>query len=219
MARREQRSAGVRDRVVEQAILDAAERELQDAALHDVSVETIIKRAGVSRATFYFYFTSKYAVLAALFRRVLDDVHEVFTTTWASRAEDAPEQGLDAALGASFALFRRHAPMLRSVADAWQVQAEVGESFRAMISRLIEAAGAQIDRERAAGIAPPGLDSRALAAAMIWMNERCFYVASLSAEPAFGSDEEMVTALVAVWTAAVYGRPAAMPSPGASSSG
>ena len=50
----------------EQAIFAATEELLEQVPLQDLSVAQIIERAGVSRATFYFYFSSKYAVVTGL---------------------------------------------------------------------------------------------------------------------------------------------------------
>ena len=47
-------------------IFEATESLLADVPLHDLSVAQIIERAGVSRATFYFYCSSKFAVVEGL---------------------------------------------------------------------------------------------------------------------------------------------------------
>ena len=46
------------------AILGAVRELLQEVPFDDLSVSTISDRAGVARSGFYFYFDSKYAVLA-----------------------------------------------------------------------------------------------------------------------------------------------------------
>jgi AcrR family transcriptional regulator len=61
----------------ERAIFEATERLLADVPLHDLSVAQIISAAGVSRATFYFYFSSKFAVVTGLLAQVMDEVFEV----------------------------------------------------------------------------------------------------------------------------------------------
>jgi AcrR family transcriptional regulator len=180
----------------EQAILRATGEILQDTSMHDLAVRDILERAGVSRATFYFYFASKHAPVATLFRGVLEDVLAVFDRHWAT-ADGDPREGLRTALAASYELFAANAPLLRAVADA-RADPEVGEAFHTMIDRLIATAAAKIEREGAGG------DAHALAAAMIWMNERCFYLHSLGAGSPWAGDDEMLDALAAVWVAAVY---------------
>src|SRR3989440_8537546 len=66
--RRARRSSGD-DR--ERAILETAERLLEERPLHEISVDDLAKGAGISRPTFYFYFPSKEAVLLTLLDRVV----------------------------------------------------------------------------------------------------------------------------------------------------
>src|SRR6266545_1725964 len=57
----------------ERAILATAERLLGERPLSAISVDQLAKGAGISRPTFYFYFTSKEQVLLALFDRVVEE--------------------------------------------------------------------------------------------------------------------------------------------------
>src|SRR3954451_17703087 len=57
------RSRGDRQR---EAIVTAVYELLQERSFADLSVSTISERAGVARSGFYFYFDSKYAVLAVI---------------------------------------------------------------------------------------------------------------------------------------------------------
>jgi AcrR family transcriptional regulator len=187
----------------EQAILLATEELLRGTSIADLAVRDVLERAGVSRATFYFYFGSKYAAVAALFRRILEDVLEVFDRHWAASEDADARRGLRDALAASYALFEDNAPLLRAVADA-RAEPEIGGAFHAMIDRLIALAEEKIERERSAGRAPPGADSRAIAAAMIWMNERCFYLHSLGPPSAWPTTDALLDALAEVWFATIY---------------
>ena len=198
--RRGQETAGS----TEEAILRATAEILETTPVADLAVRAILERAGVSRATFYFYFGSKYAPVAALFRRILEDVLEAFDRHWAASDDADPKAGLRAALAASYGLFEDNAALLRAVADA-RGDEEIGAAFHAMIDRLVATAQRKIDHERAAGRAPAGADSQAIAAAMIWMNERCFHLHSLGAGSAWPTTDALIDALAAVWTGAVYG--------------
>jgi AcrR family transcriptional regulator len=57
------RSRGDRQR---DAIVTAVRELLQERSFADLSVSTISERAGIARSGFYFYFDSKYAVLAVI---------------------------------------------------------------------------------------------------------------------------------------------------------
>ena len=71
----------------ELAILETAERLLEERPFADISVDDLAKGAGLSRPTFYFYFPSKDAVLLTLLDRVIaeaDDSRRA-TARWTRR--------------------------------------------------------------------------------------------------------------------------------------
>src|SRR5688500_2944630 len=57
----------------ERAILETAERLLEDRALAEISVDDLARGAGISRPSFYFYFPSKEAVLLTLLDRLVEE--------------------------------------------------------------------------------------------------------------------------------------------------
>ena len=191
---------------IEQAVCDALERLLATRKLADLSVAEILREAGTSRGSFYFYFASKNAVLAALAERVNDEVFEA-TQTWLHRDEgQPPEPALRAAMQGALALWRAHAPVIRAMVESWRSDPELDAAWRRLIGRFTSSAAEQIDRERAAGIAPPGPDSGALGAMLTWTTERCLYLAVSDGEPAFADDEALVATLTHVWWRAIYAR-------------
>jgi len=60
----------------ELAILATAERLLAERPLSDISIDELARGAGISRPTFYFYFSSKEAVLLSLLDRVVAEADE-----------------------------------------------------------------------------------------------------------------------------------------------
>ena len=84
----------------------------------------------------------------------------------------------------------------------------MGRFWSGVTAGFVEAAAAKVERERRAGRAPAGPpDAKSLATALIWMNERCFYTASIGAVPSLG-EGELVETLTSVWLRAVYGEDA-----------
>lgn len=195
---------------LEQAVCDAAEALLAERPLTDISVAQILERAGVSRASFYFYFASKHAVLERLAERVVDEIY-AGTQTWLHRAAGEPPQAaLRAAMSTALALWREHGPVLRAMVDSSPAVPEIDREWHRLTDRFTDAATAQIERERRAGVAPPGATgARALAATLMWMTERSLYQAISGGEPAFADDEALVSALTDVWWRAIYA-----PAPG-----
>lgn len=194
-------SAGRASRDVRAALLTSAERLLAQHSLDDLTVEDVLKDAGVSRASFYFYFESKHAIVAALLERIVDEVHAA-SLPWFERGETPPEEALTAAMTDTLALWRRHRAVM-SASVHWQVVPELQAVWGAVIARFTEAAAAQIERDREQGVAPPGSDAHRLAGVLIAMNERCFYYAVSVGEPR--EDPALVETLTGVWLAAIYG--------------
>lgn len=190
---------------IEQAVCEAAERLLATRRLSELSVAEIIREAGVSRASFYFYFASKHAVLATLAERVVGEVYDA-TQTWLHRAPgEPPERALRQAMRSALDLWRTHGPVLRAMVESWRNAPEIGDVWQRLIGRFVDAAAEQIERERAAGVASADVpEARALATMLVWMTERSLYLAISEAAPVFDDDDLLVETLTDVWWRAVY---------------
>jgi AcrR family transcriptional regulator len=191
----------------ETLILDATEALLENVQIAKLSVAQIIERAGVSRATFYFYFSSKYAVITALLSRVMEEIYEETRPFIDSGSGLAPNEGLRASLEGGARVWREHRNVLRATHEQWRAVPELQELWGGIVSRFVAGVSAGIERGRAAGALPAGPDSRQIAATLLWGTERCFYVAGLGADPDLPSEEEIVETLIHLWTGAVYGGP------------
>jgi AcrR family transcriptional regulator len=189
-------------RAIADSVLDAAEQLLTERGLADLTVADVIEKAEVSRGSFYFYFESKEAVVAALLERIIEEVYDA-SLPWMERGDIAPEPALREAIGASLALWRRHAPILRSTVESWQSDPGIRDLWGDVLERFAVSSAAQIEKDREAGIAVGGPPADALAAALVAMNERCFYLAV--AGLGHGSDAELVDALTAIWVSSIYG--------------
>ena len=199
--RRPRRSTADGRRDVRATLLEATERLLAERALGELAVADILKEAEVSRATFYFYFESKHAILAALLERIVDDLHGA-TLPYFERGETPPEQALRDAHRGLLALWREHAVVMRASLENWQAVPELRDAWGAIIARFTAAAAAQIKRDREASVAQPGPDAARLAGALIAMNERCVYYAVANGDP--DDDAALVDTLTYVWMAAIY---------------
>jgi AcrR family transcriptional regulator len=173
--------------------------------LHDLTVADIIAEAGVSRATFYFYFSSKFAVLNALLAQVTDEIYEVSQPYLNRDEEEPPEHALRRGLEAATAVWSQHRAVLRATAQSWHAVPELQELWLGVFERFTEAFAAEIDRERAAGIAPDGPDSRQLSACLLHATERCLYVAGLRVDRNLPDEESIVGPVLALWEGAIYG--------------
>jgi TetR/AcrR family transcriptional regulator, ethionamide resistance regulator len=184
-------------------IFVATESLLERVSLRDLSVAQIIEQAEISRATFYFYFGSKYGVVVGLLANIMDDVYEM-ARPFIERADDVePVAALRRSLEAAAHIWRKHRLALRAVSEHWHAVPELRTLWLAVVKRFVDGVAAEIDRQRAVGLAPPGVDSRQLATVLLWACERSFYVAGLDIGD-LRSEEQAVEGLFAVWHGAIY---------------
>jgi len=119
-----------------------AVRELvQERSFADLSVSTISERAGVARSGFYFYFDSKYAVLAV----ILADASELLdqlTHHFAPREPgETPAAFAKRMVGSAAAVYANDDPVLSACAVARNTDAQIGEMmddfYDSVIDKLI----------------------------------------------------------------------------------
>ena len=187
----------------EQAILETCERLLCERPLGDITVDELAAGAGISRPSFYFYFESKDAVLQALVEDITDEMYRE-SERWLERSDDPPAEIALRSIEASARLWQEHGPVLRAANQTWGAVPGMRTFWENMMGRFVEQSARTIREERKAGDAPGGPDPEALAKALIWMNERCFYTTSLGLGPAL-SQVELVPTLTAIWLRAIYG--------------
>jgi AcrR family transcriptional regulator len=211
------RSAEVRARpkkaTTREAIFAALESLLSRVPLQGISVADIIAEAGVSRATFYLYFSSRYDVLASLLDRVMDEIYATMRPLVMPDDRDQSVAEVRRTLEAGTALWAGHRNVLRAAHEHWQDTPELRARWRDVIERFTMALAAQIDRGRKAGVVPPGPPSRPLAAALLWGSDRCFYVGGLGADADVPAEQELVEPLTALWIGAIFGADAPAPAP------
>jgi TetR/AcrR family transcriptional regulator, ethionamide resistance regulator len=188
----------------EQAILDTAVKLLAERSFEAIGVDELARGAGISRPTFYFYFESKQAVLRVLVEQLTGQAFS--DSDWLTGADNLPpEEAIRSGIEMGVQLWRDHGPVLRAGFDTWGTVPELRQFWEAITERFVDAAAEQIRVERRSGNAPDGPPSaRALATALIRMSERCFYMASLGAEPAL-TDRELSATLTTVFLRAIYG--------------
>ncbi|MCA0145165.1 TetR/AcrR family transcriptional regulator [Blastococcus sp. LR1] len=187
----------------ELAILATAERLLSERSLGSISVDDLARGAGISRPTFYFYFSSKDAVLLSLLDRVVAEADSSMRQVFGTPATSARE-GWSRAITAYYETFRRHRALTVAWAEARTTNAEVRALWSSVFERWVQQCAAAIDAERARGAAPQGLPARDLAVALTSMNERVLYATFTGDGPSV-PESDVVDVLLGVWLSAVYG--------------
>ena len=187
-----------------ESIFTATARLLAQQPFNDISVAQILTEARVSRATFYFYFGSKFSVLSGLLERAMNDIFETVQPFLARSPEDPPTVALERSIRAVTQAWHRHRPVLQAANHHWHSEPEVRSLWLAITERFIAAGAVEIDRERAAGIITSKVPSRTLAATLFWSTERVLYIAGLGVEPSLDDEEAAVDALVTMWSGTLY---------------
>jgi AcrR family transcriptional regulator len=189
----------------EEAILASAHRHLERMPFNEISVDALIKGAGVSRATFYAHFHSKEQVLLALIDRITGDLEELVNAAVA-RVPENPQRWVMDGIEASARLWRRHSAVLRAAVETSAVDGNVQAVWHAAIQRFVDANAEMIRGERARGAAPArGPSPDDLAASLVLLNERTFYMTTLPSAPG-PPDDRIVAVLLEIWLRAIYGR-------------
>jgi AcrR family transcriptional regulator len=132
------RSRGDRQR---DAIVAAVRELLHERSFADLSVSTISERAGVARSGFYFYFDSKYAVLAAILAE-LSELLDSLTHHFAPREPgESPAAFAKRMVGSAATVYANDDPVLTACAVARNTDARIREMmddfYDAIIDKLI----------------------------------------------------------------------------------
>jgi AcrR family transcriptional regulator len=192
-------------RDVRTAILEGIERLLAQQQLEAITVFDVIAEAGISRATFYLYFESKNAAVATLAEEVTATIYADVWQPFITGVEPPSEALLTQHFEATIAIWREHRAVLMAAAGAWRADPDSFYRWGAMWSRYVEDASAYIERARESGLAPPGVEARALAATLIWLDEAALYLALTDGSPDLRDDELLAPTLAGVWMRAIYG--------------
>jgi AcrR family transcriptional regulator len=196
----------------ERAILETAERLLEERLLSEISVDDLAKGAGISRPTFYFYFPSKDAVVLTIVEHLVADAGGTREEILTALVEAGPRTGLRRALENLYAAFRTRPGVVRAGAELRTTNQEARDLWAEVMEGWVTDVTAVIEAERARGAAPPGQPARDLAIALVQMNERAQYATLLGESPSLDEDH-VLDVLIDVWLRAIYGNAEPASSP------
>lgn len=207
MAARQPDDAGADHGGTRAAILQATERLLQDRTLDEINVADILDAAGVSRATFYFYFASKDDVMVHLFEEFMGSLVADFESLMGD-VERRRSPALREALADWLTIEAPHHVVARGAIEEWPRRPDLRRLFLIGHTRMVDALARAIDDDRRDGVAVESIPSERLASGWIWTMERAWYEAMGGAEH-LGDLPAVNDALAATLVAAVYGPGAA----------
>jgi TetR/AcrR family transcriptional regulator, ethionamide resistance regulator len=183
-------------------LLTATRDLLGQHRFEQISVAGIIAAAGVSRASFYFYFPSKQAVLAELVRRAVDEGQRA-AQPWTGGEQD-PVEALRSGVRAGAALWKENAGVLTAIVESWGTDEQLRELWLHQMQTFTDAAVARIEADPDVLRHLNGLDVHAVAASLTWLGERLYYLAAANVPP-FDDQDILVDTLTNAWIRTLYG--------------
>lgn len=156
-------------------ILEVLEELLAEKSFDALTTNDIAERAGLSRASVYFYFSSKQEALVALFARTVEALHE--KSRAAADDPAAPADAIATALRRTRERWHEHGLVMRVAIDQSSAIPELGALWMETAEIFIDAITAVLVRAGVPDRAGPA-GARAVAGAVCWMIERTFYHAS-----------------------------------------
>ena len=129
------RSRGDRQR---EAIIGAVRELLEVKAFSDLSVSMISERAGVARSGFYFYFDSKYAVLAVIVADAMEELDKL-THDFAPREPgETPPEFAKRMVGSAAAVFSHNDPIMKACTLAQNTDAQLRDMMNDFSDTVID---------------------------------------------------------------------------------
>ena len=138
-----------------QAILQAVRELLEERPFAELSVSTISLRAGVARSGFYFYFDSKYSVLAQILAEAAEELEELTQYFAPRQPGESPEQFAKRMVGSAAAVYAHDDPVMTACNAARHTDIEIrdilDQQFEAVLRQLVGI----VEAEMKAGTANP----------------------------------------------------------------
>ena len=144
------------------AIVQAVRELLQEKPFAQLSVSTISDRAGVARSGFYFYFDSKYAVLAQILADATHELEEL-TEYFAPRgADETPAAFARRMVGSAAAVYAHNDPVMSACNAARNTDAEIRDLLDQQVEGVVQQIIGIVNDELQAGTAHPISDDIAM---------------------------------------------------------
>jgi AcrR family transcriptional regulator len=181
-------------------IVVAAEDLVRQRPYGALTVDDVMREAGIGRTIFYRHFDDLADLLMRAGREAIDELYDAQRALRAVRIGDELDV-VRAAIEPAVAVYRRHGPLLRAIAEAAATEepiAEGQEAMRARFDELVEHALGAIPRVAA----HPPADTAETARALNLMNES-YLLDAFGREPRVSADTAIQT-LTEVWFAVIH---------------
>lgn len=135
--------------------MTAVRELLEEKPFGELSVSSISQRAGVARSGFYFYFDSKYAVLAQIVAEATEELEELTQYFAPRQPGESPEQFAKRMVRSAAAVYVHNDPVMTACNAARHTDAEIrdilGQQFEVVLRDIVGV----VEAELTAGTANP----------------------------------------------------------------
>jgi len=128
---------------------------LQEKPFAELSVSTISLRAGVARSGFYFYFDSKYAVLAQILAEAAEELEELTQYFAPRQPGESPEQFAKRMVRSAAAVYADNDPVMMACNAARHTDIEIRDILERQFDVVLREIIAVVEAEMKAGTANP----------------------------------------------------------------
>lgn len=135
--------------------MQAVRELLQEAPFSELSVSAISLRAGVARSGFYFYFDSKYSVLAQILAEVAEELEELTQYFAPRQPGESPEQFAKRMVGSAAAVYTDNDPVVKACNAARHTDIEIQEILGRQFDVVFRQIVSVVEAEMKAGTARP----------------------------------------------------------------
>lgn len=185
--------------------MQAVRELLEEKPFAELSVSTISDRAGVARSGFYFYFDSKYAVLAQILAEAVQEFEELTHHFAARGAGESPAAFAKRMVGSAALVYAHNDPVVSACNVARASDAEIREILDSQLETFVDQIVTVVTDEIDAGTAHPISDDiQALVRTLVATT-----AFTLSGDPAYLGPEHATSRAVRVleelWLNALWG--------------
>jgi AcrR family transcriptional regulator len=183
---------------VRESILAAADEFLRERPFRELTIDELMKRAGLSRTLFYRHFDDLGHLLTELLWSVGGDLRQSSDLMVESGADaDAIRSGLTRLVE----WFARNGPLIAAVVDATSYDEEIERIYDEVLARWVERTRVALEQAAAGGHIVPV--DRSAAEALVCLNER-YLLRKLGHVPQ-ADPAEVEATLWSVWSRYMYG--------------
>jgi AcrR family transcriptional regulator len=181
-------------------IVAAAEELVRRSSYGELSVDEVMREAGIGRTIFYRHFDDLADLLMRAGREAIDELYEAHRALAEARLGDGPDV-VRRTIEPAVAVFQRHGPLLRAIGEAAADDEQIAAGQEAMRRRFDELLEAALRDMPHIADHPPG-DVAETARALNLLNTS-YLVDAFGREPRV-SAETAVQTLTEIWVAVIH---------------